>query len=208
MQRCTGLPCAQTYVWAAATSHNLLCDCASACSFDYPNALADLTVGYMGVPYQNVNMTQHQQYVTVRNDRGRELLESVEHRLESTPPQSSGRRADLVMQTILSDDEAKLGNLRDPAPRLVGNIIAWLVNLIGPKGLEFAKYSIDYHYARNWLYVNRYWGQERAQRHIPKFAQVSCLHGGSADGAATMHHKFVEHVAHRWLFPGCVAENY
>lgn len=26
---------------------------------------------------------------------------------------------------------------------------------IGPKGLEFAKYSIDYHYVRNWLYVNR-----------------------------------------------------
>ena len=29
--------------------------------FDYPNALADLVVGYMGVPYQNVDMTKHMQ---------------------------------------------------------------------------------------------------------------------------------------------------
>lgn len=34
--------------------------------FDYPNAVADLVVGYMGVPWQGVNMTEHQQVVTVR----------------------------------------------------------------------------------------------------------------------------------------------
>lgn len=33
--------------------------------FDYPNAVADLVVGYMGVPWQGVNMTEHQQVVTV-----------------------------------------------------------------------------------------------------------------------------------------------
>ena len=47
-----------------------------------PNALADLVVGYMGVPYQGVDMTSHQQYVTVRNARGKELLESIQSRLE------------------------------------------------------------------------------------------------------------------------------
>lgn len=35
--------------------------------FDYPNAVADLVVGYMGVPWQGVNMTEHQQVVTVRS---------------------------------------------------------------------------------------------------------------------------------------------
>jgi 7-hydroxymethyl chlorophyll a reductase len=59
------------------------------------------------------------------------------------------------LQTVISDDQAKLGTFQDPAPRWVGNIIAWILNLVGPKGLEFAKYSIDYHYIRNWLYVNR-----------------------------------------------------
>jgi len=30
-----------------------------------------LQVGYMSVPYQNKDMTQHQQYVVVRNERGK-----------------------------------------------------------------------------------------------------------------------------------------
>lgn len=34
--------------------------------FDYTNAGADLVVGYMGVPYQQCDMTQHMQHVTVR----------------------------------------------------------------------------------------------------------------------------------------------
>lgn len=61
-----------------------------------------------------------------------------------------------ISQTVISDDEAKLGKLRDPAPLWLGKVLAWFLNLIGPKGLEFAKYSIDYHYIRNWLYVHRY----------------------------------------------------
>ncbi|KAI9119306.1 hypothetical protein K1719_009981 [Acacia pycnantha] len=83
--------------------------------FDYTNALADLVVGYMSVPkYSGVSMTQHPQYVTVRNERGREML-----------------------------------------------------SLIGPKGLEFGRYSLDYHTICNYLYVNRAWGKERADRHMP-----------------------------------------
>lgn len=75
-----------------------------------------------------------------------------------------------------------------PAPKLIGNLIAFLLNLvsivfksailvpeaendlhsdlvlfvqIGPKGLEFARYSLDYHTIRNYLYTNRSWGKER-----------------------------------------------
>lgn len=32
---------------------------------------------------------------------------------------------------------------------------------IGPKGIEFARYSLDYHTIRNYLHVNRMWGKER-----------------------------------------------
>lgn len=32
---------------------------------------------------------------------------------------------------------------------------------IGPKGLEFARYSLDYHTIRNYLYVHRKWGKNR-----------------------------------------------
>lgn len=32
---------------------------------------------------------------------------------------------------------------------------------IGPKGLEFGRYSLDYHTIRNYLHVHRYWGKQR-----------------------------------------------
>lgn len=37
---------------------------------------------------------------------------------------------------------AKLGKAPNPAPRWLGNALAWVLGLVGPKGLEFAKYSI------------------------------------------------------------------
>ncbi|KAL3133577.1 hypothetical protein ABBQ38_007424 [Trebouxia sp. C0009 RCD-2024] len=138
--------------------------------FDYPNALADLVVGYMGVPYYNTDMTRHPQYITVRNDRGQEMLDVVKNRLEIIPTMSSGDRKPFVLQTVISDDEGKMGKAPDPAPRWVGNIIAKLLTSIGPKGLEFGRYSIDYHYIRNYIYVNRHWKPNRAKQHIPKFA--------------------------------------
>ncbi|GKC37837.1 7-hydroxymethyl chlorophyll a reductase, chloroplastic [Tanacetum coccineum] len=115
--------------------------------FDYTNGLADLVVGYMGVPkYSGVSMTQHPQYVTVRRP--------------------------FVMETVKADDAAKLGKgPAKPAPKFIGNIIAFILDLVGPKGLEFARYSLDYHTIRNYLYVNRTWGKERASRHMPSYAK-------------------------------------
>uniref|UniRef100_A0A0D9XQR4 Coenzyme F420 hydrogenase/dehydrogenase beta subunit C-terminal domain-containing protein n=2 Tax=Leersia perrieri TaxID=77586 RepID=A0A0D9XQR4_9ORYZ len=141
--------------------------------FDYTNGLADLVVGYMGVPkYPGVSMTQHPQYITVRNGRGREMLSLVEGLLESTPTVSSGARQPFVIETVKADDEAKQGRgPSQPAPRFIGNIIAFLLDLIGPKGLEFARYSLDYHTIRNYLHVNRAWGKQRAEQHIPSYAR-------------------------------------
>lgn len=58
----------------------------------------------MGVPYCGTDMTSHPQYITVRNERGRRMLESVKHRLNILPTSSSGNRRPFVMQTVLSDD--------------------------------------------------------------------------------------------------------
>lgn len=41
-----------------------------------------MQVGYMSVPYQNVDMTSHAQYMQVRNGRGQVMLDAVEHRLQ------------------------------------------------------------------------------------------------------------------------------
>jgi len=62
-------------------------------------------VGYMGVPYYNTNMTSHPQYITIRNDRGQEMLDTVKSRLEIIPTMSSGDRKPFVLQTVISDDE-------------------------------------------------------------------------------------------------------
>ncbi|KAL2326002.1 hypothetical protein Fmac_025060 [Flemingia macrophylla] len=141
--------------------------------FDYTNALADLVVGYMGVPkYSGITMTQHPQYVTVRNERGREMLNLVENLLEITPTISAGNRRPFVMETVKADDQAKLGKgPSQPAPKFIGNLLAFILNWIGPKGLEFARYSLDYHTIRNYLHVNRLWGKERADRHMPSYAK-------------------------------------
>eukprot|EP00250_Pteridium_aquilinum_P013030 c21089_g1_i2 orf=189-1514(-) len=131
--------------------------------FDYTNGLADLVVGYMGVPkYDGVSMTQHPQYLTVRNERGREMLNVVQHLLQITPTVSSGNRRPFVMETVKADDNAKFGKgSKKPASRFAGNLIAFLLNLVGPKGLEFGRYSLDYHTIRNYLHVHRVWGKKR-----------------------------------------------
>ncbi|CAN4090995.1 unnamed protein product [Withania somnifera] len=127
----------------------------------------------MGVPkYSGISMMQHPQYVTVRNERGREMLNLIENLLEITPTISSGKRQPFVMETVKADDEAKFGRgPSQPAPKFVGNLIAFFLNIVGPKGLEFARYSLDYHTIRNYLHVVRKWGKERADRHMPEYAK-------------------------------------
>jgi hypothetical protein len=56
-------------------------------------------------------------------------------------------------QTVASDDEAKLGQLRDPAPRWLGNVLAWLLTLIGAK----VKWMLGCGCSRVW-----WWGPARA----------------------------------------------
>ncbi len=59
----------------------------------------------MGVPYYGGEMTTHPQYLTVRNNRGQEMLDSVKAGLRVLPTASSGDRKPFVLQTVVSDDE-------------------------------------------------------------------------------------------------------
>lgn len=43
---------------------------------------------------------------------------------------------------------AKLGKGPKPMPRLLGTALAWLLTRVGPRGMEFARYSLDYHVIR------------------------------------------------------------
>jgi len=125
--------------------------------FDYVNSLADLVVGYMGAPFG-------WQWIVVRNDRGREMLDLVRDQIDTQPVMTQGDRKAAVQQSIPAYDKAV--TLPMWAARLMGVVI----DKIGPKGLEYARFSIDSHFTRNYLYVKRNY-PEKLEAHVPAYAK-------------------------------------
>ncbi|MFN6133835.1 MAG: Coenzyme F420 hydrogenase/dehydrogenase, beta subunit C-terminal domain [Synechococcaceae cyanobacterium] len=125
--------------------------------FDYTNAGADLVVGYMGAGFGR-------QWITVRNDRGAELLTLVEPELETAPVFSRGDRRAAVQQGIEAYDRAVR------LPRWLAELVGFVVQRVGPAGLEYGRFSIDSHFTRNALWLRRH-HPAMADRHIPAFAR-------------------------------------
>ncbi|WP_370515423.1 Coenzyme F420 hydrogenase/dehydrogenase, beta subunit C-terminal domain [Cyanobium sp. Copco_Reservoir_LC18] len=125
--------------------------------FDYTNAGADLVVGYMGATFGR-------QWVTVRNALGQELLDLVEPELDLAPVTSSGDRRQAVQQGIDAYEKAlKL-------PMWLAELVGVFVQRFGPKGLEYGRFSIDSHFTRNALWLQRH-HPEKVDAHIPAFAR-------------------------------------
>jgi 3,8-divinyl protochlorophyllide a 8-vinyl-reductase (ferredoxin) len=133
--------------------------------FDYVNSLADLVVGYMGAPFG-------WQWIVVRNDRGRGMLELVNnaHDSSSTPVietqavMSKGDRKPAVQQSIPAYDKAVT------LPMWVAKIMGVVIDKIGPKGLEYARFSIDSHFTRNYLFTKRNY-PHKLEQHVPEYAK-------------------------------------
>jgi 3,8-divinyl protochlorophyllide a 8-vinyl-reductase (ferredoxin) len=125
--------------------------------FDYVNSLADLVVGYMGAPFG-------WQWIVVRNDTGKEMLDLVQGQLATQAVMSSGDRTAAVQQGIAAYDNATT------IPMWLAWLISFVVNKIGPKGLEYGRFSIDSHFIRNYLYVRRNY-PEKLEAHVPEYAQ-------------------------------------
>ena len=125
--------------------------------FDYVNSLADLVVGYMGAPFG-------WQWIVVRNDTGKEMLELVKDQLNTQPVMSKGDRKAAVQQSIPAYDKGVT------LPMWAAKMMGVVIEKIGPKGLEYARFSIDSHFTRNFLYVKRNYPQKLAS-HIPEFAK-------------------------------------
>lgn len=125
--------------------------------FDYTNAGADLVVGYMGATFGR-------QWVTVRNPLGQELLDLVEPELDLAPVTSSGDRRQAVQQGIDAYEKA----LR--LPMWLAELVGVFVQRFGPKGLEYGRFSIDSHFTRNALWLQRH-HPEKVDAHIPAFAR-------------------------------------
>jgi 3,8-divinyl protochlorophyllide a 8-vinyl-reductase (ferredoxin) len=125
--------------------------------FDYVNSLADLVVGYMGAPFG-------WQWITVRNDRGQEMLNLVMDQLETQPVMSQGDRKNAVQQSIPAYDKGVT------LPMWAAKLMGIVIEKIGPKGLEYARFSIDSHFTRNYLYTKRN-HPEKLEAHVPEYAK-------------------------------------
>ncbi|ELR97409.1 Coenzyme F420 hydrogenase/dehydrogenase, beta subunit C-terminal domain [Gloeocapsa sp. PCC 73106] len=125
--------------------------------FDYVNSLADLVVGYMGAPFG-------WQWLVVRNDTGQEMLDLVWEQLETQAVMSKGDRHQAVQQSIPAYDKGVT------LPMWAAKLMGVVIEKIGPKGLEYARFSIDSHFTRNYLYLKRNY-PKKLESQVPEYAQ-------------------------------------
>jgi coenzyme F420 hydrogenase subunit beta len=114
---------------------------------DYTNALADITVGYMG--------GEGEQWLLVRNERGEELLDLIRDDVKLSEPGSAGKRAGPV-KSFLKNVELAAGGL--PLRRMPGwlrTIVGWLMPRVGPRGLEFARARVEMKAVESVLHLRR-----------------------------------------------------
>lgn len=125
--------------------------------FDYVNSLADLVVGYMGAPFG-------WQWIVVRNPTGAQMLELVQDQLETQAVISQGDRHNAVQQSIPAYDKGVT------LPMWAAKLMGVVIEKIGPKGLEYARFSIDSHFTRNYLYLKRHY-LDKLESQVPEFAK-------------------------------------
>ncbi len=142
--------------------------------FDYTNALADLTVGYMG--------GAGDQWLLVRNARGGELVALLGDELVTRPLVSAGARRGPV-RGFLANLERSLGGL--PLRRMPGwarPLVGWLMPRVGPRGLEFARARVEMKALEGILTLRRH-RPRRVARLVPGFAWAQAAAYGVTPGA-------------------------
>ncbi len=102
---------------------------------DYVNALADLTVGYLG--------GDGDQWLLVRNPRGRRMLELLDDELATSPLTSSGRREAPVRGYLENLLRAAGGLPARRMPAWLRPLVGRLQRRFGPRGLEFARARVE-----------------------------------------------------------------
>ena len=129
--------------------------------FDYTNALADLTVGYMA--------GAGEQWLVVRNARGRLLHGLVAPELAESPLTSAGRREAPVRAFLGNLLRAGDGLPLRRAPKFLRPLLAWAMPRLGPRGLEFARARVEMKVLEGILTLRRQ-RPHRMKRMIPAYA--------------------------------------
>lgn len=92
------------------------------------------------------------------------MLDLVQDQLQTQPVTSKGDRAQAVQQSIPAYDKGVT------LPMWAAKLMGVVIEKIGPKGLEYARFSIDSHFTRNYLYVKRNY-PEKLEAHVPEYAK-------------------------------------
>jgi coenzyme F420 hydrogenase subunit beta len=92
------------------------------------------------------------------------MLDLVTEQLETQPVMSRGDRRAAVQQSIPAYEKGVT------LPMWAAKLMGVAIERIGPKGLEYARFSIDSHFTRNYLYVKRNY-PEKLDAHVPEFAK-------------------------------------
>ncbi len=133
---------------------------------DYPNALADLTVGYMA--------GRGEQWLIERNERGAELIGLLGEELRLRAPTSAGKRSGPVQGFIDNTQRAAGGMPTRSMPNWLRPIVGRLMPYVGPRGLEFARARLEMKAAETLIHL-RQSAPRRAKtmvpEHVPKLVQ-------------------------------------
>ena len=92
------------------------------------------------------------------------MLDLVRDQIKTQPVMSKGDRRSAVQQSIPAYDQGVT------LPMWAAQLLGLAIERIGPKGLEYARFSIDSHFTRNYLYTRRN-HPEKLANHVPPFAR-------------------------------------
>ena len=114
---------------------------------DYTNRLADITVGYMA--------GEGDQWVVVRNETGREVLDLLGDEVALGDVGSRGNRAGAVKGFLSNTARAAGGLPLRSMPDWARPIVAWLQPRVGPRGREFARARVEMKAIETILHLRR-----------------------------------------------------
>jgi coenzyme F420 hydrogenase subunit beta len=129
--------------------------------FDYANALADVTVGYMA--------GEGDQWLVVRNERGRELVAHLGAELRVRPLGTHGARAGAVKAFLGALERTADGLPARRAPQWLRPIIGRMMTWFGPRGAEFARTRVEMKVLEGIVTLRRH-RPHRLRRMVPAHA--------------------------------------
>jgi len=150
---------------------------------DYTNALADLTVGYMG--------GEGEQWLLVRNARGAELLDLLGDEVLLSPVGAKGDRTPHVTAFLDNTRRAAGGLPLRRMPKWLRPLVGRLMPFFAPRGLEFARARVEMKAIETILHLERH-APARMKYMVPphvraiaaRYALAPTTGPGSGRGAA------------------------